>query len=217
MKYQELKDANKKLERQVGLLYRQQQRNEQQYIREHEPFKARRYQILSVRLRVTKETRDRLTEYGRKMKKNQLGREYVVSGCFIGWYINEEKGGELRPCFFGGITYSRFDEILSIEIAEQVDGHCSKCRRYKDGLCYRNGGMDLSKKCADHKVEETDFTCPKYEEKTELWSWDREKHYPNVTVLKHEKPVKYRIYAINWGTYTEWEEKEIKSMYRFKP
>jgi hypothetical protein len=75
------------------------------YIAEHEPFKVHRYQILNVRLRVTEETRKNLTDAGRKMKKNQLGHEYTVTGCFTGWYISKERGGELRPCFFGGITY----------------------------------------------------------------------------------------------------------------
>lgn len=215
MTYQELQEKNKALDRQIESICRQQAKNEKRYIEEHEPFPFRRYQRVMVTLRVTEENRKHLTEKEKAKRRYQKGYEYSVVGCLNGYII--DKDGTLRPTFFGGTYYGRFDEIVSITPTEQIEGHCSKCRRYKDGLCYRNGGMDLSKKCADHKVEEDDFTCPKYEELTELWSYDGEKHYPNVTIVKHEKPVKYRIYAINWGTYSEWDEKEIKTMYRFKP
>ena len=214
MTYEELEKMNKDLDKQADKLYRQQTKNELKYIAEHEPFKVHRYQILNVRLRVTEETRKNLTDAGRKMKKNQLGHEYTVTGCFTGWYISKERVGELRPCFFGGITYSRFDEIVSIESAEQIEGHCSKCRKYKDGYCYMMGGKDISVKCASHKVKDDDYTCPKYEELTELWSVDGKKHYPNVTILKHSKPLKYIIYSLNWQYYEEWKENEVEKFYR---
>lgn len=216
MTYEELQKMNADLEKQADKLYRQQTKNELKYIAEHEPFKVHRYQILNVRLRVTKETRMNLSPSGRKMKKNQLGHEYTVTGCFIGWLISKERGGELRPCFFGGITYSRFDEIVSIEPGEQIEGHCSKCREYKDGYCYMMGGKDISVKCATHKVKKDDYTCPKYEELTELWDKQGERHYPNVTICKHCKPIHYNIYALNWGSYWECPQEVIDSNYTFE-
>lgn len=216
MIYEELKAMDNALEKQADKLYRQQTKNELKYIAEHEPFKVHRYQRLNVRLRMTEKTRKNLTDAGRKKKKNQLGHEYTVTGCFTGWYISKEHDGELRPCFFGCITYSRFDEIVSIESAEQIDGHCSKCLNYKDGLCYMAGGKDISKKCATHKVEKDDFTCPNYEELTELWSKDGERHYPNVTIVKHSQPLKYRVYSLNWQYYEEWKQDIINSNYTFE-
>lgn len=216
MTYEELQKMNADLEKQADKLYRQQTKNKLEYIAEHEPFKVHRYQILNVRLRVTKETRMNLSPSGRKMKKNQLGHEYTVTGCFIGWLISKERGGELRPCFFGEITYSRFDEILSIEPGEQIEGHCSKCLNYKNGYCYMAGGKDISVKCATHKVKKDDYTCPKYEELTELWDKQGERHYPNVTICKHCKPIHYNIYALNWGSYWECPQEVIDSNYTFE-
>ena len=216
MTYEELEKMNKDLDKQVDKLYRQQTKNELKYIAEHEPFKVHRYQILNVRLRVTEETRNTLTDAALTKKKYQLGHEYTVTGCFIGWHIREHDG-ELRPCFFGGTTYSRFDEIVSIESAEQIEGHCSKCLKYKDGYCYLAGGKDISVKCATHKVKKDDYTCPKYEELTELWEKHGEhRHIPNVTICKHHHPIGYRIYALNWGSFCEWSQDVIDSNYTFE-
>ena len=174
------------------------------------------YERITVRLRVTEETRKHLIDKELTKRKNQVGYEYSVTGCFNGWYIHEDGNGELKPCLFGDVSYSRFDEVVSIERADQIEGHCSKCRKYKDGLCYMAGGKDISKKCATRKVGKDDYTCPKYEELTELWSKDGKKHYPNVTIVKHEKPVKYRIYSLNWQYYEEWGPEIIDFNYTFE-
>ena len=217
MTYEELKKANKDLDKQADKMYRKQAKNELKYIAEHEPFKVHRYQILNVRLRVTEETRKNLTDAGRKMKKYQLGHEYTVTGCFTGWYISEEHDGELRPCFLGGITYSRFDEIVSIESAQQIEGHCSQCLKYKKGYCYLAGGKDISVKCATHKVKKDDYTCPKYEEITELWEkYGEHRHIPNVTICKHKNPISYRIYSLDWSCFCEWPQEVIDSNYAFE-
>jgi hypothetical protein len=78
------------------------------------------------------------------------------------------------------------------------------------------GGKDISVNCATHKVKKDDYTCPHYEEKTELWDKDGEKHYPNVTICKHKKPIGYRIYSLNWDYYCEWPQEVIDSNYTFE-
>jgi hypothetical protein len=105
---------------------------------------------------------------------------------------------------------------VSIEPGEQIEGHCSKCLNHKDGYCYMMGGKDISVKCATHKVKKDDYTCPKYEELTELWDKQGERHYPNVTICKHCKPICYNIYALNWGSYCEWPQEVIDSNYTFE-
>lgn len=214
MNFEELKNQLKKIERQERMCHARSVRVRETYKRQNAPMKLRKYERITVRFKVTKETRERLTEKECRMRKWQLGNEYSVTGCFDGWYINEDGNGEILPILNGGESYSRFDELLSIERAEQIDGHCSKCRSYKDGYCYKLGGKDYGKRYATHKVGKDDFTCPKYEEMTELWKYG--KHYPNVTILKHLTPYKYRIYSLNWHTYTEWEERLIKSIYSFE-
>ena len=213
MTYEELQRKTADLKKQADELHRQQSECEQEYIDEHEPFKTHRYMRLKVRLRVTEKTRDTLTDAGRRMKKYQLGHEYTASGCFIGWHICMNRCGELRPCFFGGATYSQLDEIVSIEPDRQIDGHCSKCRMYKDGYCYMMGGKEFGVEYATHKVKADDYTCPRYEELTELWNKSGDIHYPNVAICKHKNPVAYRIYSRDWAYYTEWSQESIDSNY----
>lgn len=215
MNYDELKKELKKIERQEAMCHARYVRTREIYKRQNAPLPLQKYERITVRLRVTEETRKHLVDKELTKRKNQVGYEYSVTGCFTDWYIHEGGNGELKPCLFGDVSYSRFDEIVSIEPAEQIEGHCSKCRRYKDGFCYMAGGKDISKKCATHKVGKDDFTCPKYEELTELWSKCGSEHYPNVTILKHSKPLKYRIYSLNWQYYEEWKEKEVEEFYRF--
>lgn len=215
MNFEELKKELKKIERQEAMCHARYVRTRETYKRQNAPLHLRKYERITVRLRVTEETRKHLVDKELSKRKNQVGYEYSVTGCFTDWYIHEDGNGELKPCLFGDVSYSRFDEIVSIEPADQIEGHCSKCRRYKDGLCYMAGGKDISKKCATHKVGKDDFTCPKYEELTELWSADGKKHYPNVTILKHSKPLKYLIYSLNWQYYEEWKENEVEKFYRF--
>ena len=216
MTYDELKKELKKNDWKEARCRLKSAHAREEYRRQNAPISLRKYERITVRLRVTEETRKRLTDKERTMRKYQLGREYDVTGCFTDWYIHEDGNGELKPCLFGGDSYSRYDEVVSIERAEQIEGHCSKCRKYKEGLCYMAGGKDISRKCATHKVREDDFTCPLYEELTELWSKDGKKHYPNVTILKHEKPVKYRIYSLNWKYYEEWGPEIIDFNYTFE-
>lgn len=214
MTFDELQKGIKKLERQELMCHARQVRLRNQYIKQNAPMKLRKFERIKVTLRVTEETRKRLVGKELEKKRNQVGYEYSVIGCFDGWYIHEDGKGELKPCFFRGPFFSRFDDIVKIEPAEQIDGHCSKCRMYKDGLCYMIGGKDLGKSCAHHKVADDDYTCPLYEEKTELWDrWEKEKHYPNVTVLKHEKPIEYRVYSLNWNYYTKYTEDELERYY----
>ena len=213
MTYEELKKEKKALEQKAESFYHKIDVLKEKYIEEHQPFPIKRYQRMMVRLRVTEEHRKCLDERSKKMRKYQLGYEYCVTGIFIGFAIGDN--GELRPCFFGDNGYSRYDEIVSMEMtAEQPIGDCTKCRLYKDGLCYMMGGMTISERLATHKVKDGDVVCPHYEERTELWQDG--KHYPNVTIVRRKKGTFYRIYSLNWDYFTEWEENIIKANYSFE-
>ena len=189
-----------------------------QYIEEHQPLPLKRFQRIKVRVRVTEASRKMLTDDARKEKRYALGATYTIIGVFNGYAINDN--GEVVPCCYGKGDYrGRYDEILSVELTEdQPDGNCNKCLKAKDGHCYMMGGKDISVKCASHKVKADDYTCPKYEELTELWDkyGENRKHYPNVTICKHQKPIGYRIYALNWGSYCEWSQEVIDSNYTFE-
>ena len=216
MTYEELQKEIKKLERQERMCFARQVKARELYKKQNAPMKLRKYERIKVRLRVTEETRKHLVASELTKRKNQVGYEYTVVGCFDGWYIHEDGHGELKPCFFRGPSYSRFDDVIGIESAEQIDGHCSKCKMYKEGLCYMIGCRDLGKKYAHHKVEDDDCTCPLYEEVIELWDKYEGGRYPNVTVLKHEKPLEYRIYSQNWKYYTKYSQKDVELLYCFE-
>lgn len=216
MSFEDFKQMLKKIERQESMCHARKVRLRESYKRKNEPIHLRKHERINVRLRVTDKTREALPDDVRNMQKYQLGKEYCVTGYFEGWYIHEDGNGELKPILYGDVSYSRFDDIISIEIAEQADGICSKCRHYKDGYCYLAGGKNLGKSCATHKVVNGDLTCPEYEELTELWDISGEKHYPNVTIMKNKKPVKYRIYSLNWDYYTEYGKEIIDANYRFE-
>ena len=208
-----LDEEKKRIEHEIVRVYDKKKNLQLKYIRELLPFEIRKWQRVTIRLMVTAESRKLMTDYQRRLKKNQEGYVYCVTGCVIEWIVGDE--GEARPCFYGDVWYNRYDKILDIELAEQVDGHCSKCLKYKDGLCYMMGGKDISKNCATHEVGERDMTCPRYEEMTQLWDKQIEgRHYPNVTIVKHAKPVKYRIYSLNWDYFSEYSEKEIETYYK---
>ncbi len=189
---------------------------EERYIASNLPFKFKENMYLTVQLMVTEKTLELLTDAQKKMKKNQLGHVYEVTGCCHTMLIME--GGELRPDFWYK-NYRRTDKVVGIKAAKQVISSCKLCLKYKDGLCYRLGGKNISEKCAVGKVGDDNLTCPKYEERTELWRKNGEQyiHYPCVTILRHSNPLKYRIYSEDWKTYTEWEESIIKCNYVEKP
>ena len=214
MTYEELQKANKKLEQQANMCYARQKRNRKLYIKHNAPFTFRKYERITIRLRVTEETRKRLSDKEKKMKKWRLGNEYSVTGAFDCWYIHEDGHGELIPALFRAPEYSRFDEVLGIESCkEQPQGSCKLCRRHKEGLCYLAGGMEFGKSYATEKVEPNQYPCPLYEEKIELWSKDGKRHYPNVVYLPNEKA--YYIYSLTWVTYTKYTPKEIEESFVF--
>lgn len=220
MNFEQLKEKEKafdkdleSLHKQEKAIYEKKKKNQMAYIKSVLPFEMRKYQRVTIKLMVTEKSRELMSETQRRYKKNQVGYTYCVTGCVHDWIVGDD--GDARPCFFGDVTYNRYDKIIDIELAEQIEGHCSKCRKYKDGLCYMLGGKDISKKCAHHKVGERDFTCPKYEELTELWDKHiGDRHYPNVTIVKHAVPVKYRIYSLNWDYFLEYDEQEIEKYYK---
>ena len=84
-----------------------------------------------------------------------------------------------------------------------------------------NGGKNLSKSCASHKVEDGDIVCPKYEEvlPNGLYQYGEANRYcPNVTMLQDSKGKSiYRVYAPNWSYYTEYTEDEIWRFYSKEP
>ena len=219
MNFEQLKEKEKAFDKELQSLHKQEKaiyekkkKNRMAYIKGLLPFEMRMWQRVTIKLMVTEQSRKMMSEYQRRFKKNQVGNVYSVTGSVYNWFVGEN--GEAKPSFYGGIKYNPYDKIVDIKLVEQIDGHCSKCLKYKDGLCYMNGGKDLGKECAHHKVGERDFTCPKYEEKTELWDRFTEgRHYPNVTIVKHAKPVKYRIYNLDWSWYTEYEEQSIDKYY----
>lgn len=222
MTYEELKKELKDIERQQALCERRYARVREKYKLQNAPLQVKKYQRVTVKLRVTEETRKRLTDKEKSRRKNQAGNEYSVTGYFVGWYIHEDGNGELKPCFYGDVSYSRFDEIISIELAkEQPTGDCSKCRLFKDGYCYMAGGKDMGKRYATHKVKDGDIVCPKYEEILEggLYEYGHaSRHCPNVTVLQDAKEKKkYRVWSLNWNYYVEYNENEIWKFYTKEP
>ena len=221
MTYDELQKQTKALEKEKDKVYnkyfKQIQKMKLQYIEEHKPMHVKRFQRITVRLRVTEETRKRYTEEYRAKKKYQLGRDYNLSGAFNGWHIGND--GQLKPCFYGGTSYNSTDEVVSVSLAkDQPEGHCSKCRCYKDGLCYMMGGKDLGKSCAVWKITDDMVPCPKYEEIQEggLYEYDG-KHCPNVTKVWKNGKVFYHVYSLNWYCYTEYSEDEVWRSYTKEP
>ena len=158
MTFEELKEQERRYNRRVYAAHLRLAEAEKQYIEEHQPLPLKRYQRISVRLRVTEEHRKWLIDKYRNMKKYQLGNEYVVRGFFVGYNIGDK--GDIRPCLYGMNSYSRYDEIVSVTLTkEQPQGDCRKCIRYKDGGCYMTGGESPS-----HKVKDGDVVCPQYRE-----------------------------------------------------
>lgn len=222
MTFEELKKELKEIKRQEALCERRYVRIRETYKRQNAPIQLKKYQRVTVVLRVTEETRKHLTDKEKTKRRNQVGNEYTVTGFFVGWYIHGDGNGELKPCFYGDVSYSRFDDIVSIKLAEhQPVGKCEKCRLYKDGFCYMAGGKDMGKRYATHKVKDGDIVCPKYEEILEggLYEYgDASRHCPNVTVLQDAKEKKkYRVWSLNWNYYEEYNENEIWKFYTKEP
>ena len=221
MTYEELNKQLKAIERKEEAFSRKCGKEElklkMQYISEREPMHVKRFQRITVRLRVTEETRSRYTEEYRAKKKYQLGREYNLSGAFNGWHIGND--GQLKPCFYGGPSYNSTDEVVSVTLAkDQPCGDCSKCRCYNDGLCYMMGGKDISKRLAVWPITDDMVPCPRYDEIQEggLYEYG-ERHCPNVTKVWKNGKVFYHIYSLNWNYYTEWSENEVWRCYTKEP
>ena len=221
MTYEELDKQLKAIKRKEDAFMRKCGREKlklkQQYIDGREPMHFKRFQRISVRLKVTEATRQRLIESYRAKKKYQLGREYTVAGPFNGWAIGDD--GQLKPCFYSGPSYNSTDEVVSVELAkDQPEGHCSKCRCHKDGLCYMMGGKDMGKRFAVWEITDDMVVCPKYEEILEggLYEYG-EKHCPNVTKRVKNGKVFYQVYSLNWNYYTEYSEDEVFHFYTKEP
>ena len=223
MTYEELEKKTKSLEKEQEKVYakysKQIHKLNTDYISEHKPICLKRFQRIMVRLRITEESRKYMDDKHRAMAKNQLGKEYSLSGVFNGWCIG--KKGDIRPCFYGEPSYSAYDEVLSVELAkEQPEGHCSKCRCHKDGLCFMMGGKDISNRLAVWKITDDMVTCPKYEEIVDggLYEYgDASRYCPNITKVLKKGEVFYRVYSLNWNYYTEYSEKEIWHYYTKEP
>jgi len=191
-----------------------------QYIEEHQPLPLKRFQRIKVTARVTEESRKRMLEGYRKMKKNALGATYTITGVFNGYRIDD--AGYVVPCFYGEGDYRGWcDEILSVELtADQPEGNCNKCRRAKNGSCYMSGGKHAMWKIDEDKM----VPCPKYEEVVEGGLYGIKgrifpaRYYPKVTRVKTEygKWI-YRLYEGDWYCYTENTEREIKNYYTSEP
>ena len=226
MTYEELEKQLKAIEKEENAFMRKCSKKEynlkMKYINEHKQIDIKRFQRISVRLRITEETRKLIGDKHRAMAKNQLGKEYTITGVFNGWAIG--KDGQLKPCFYGGQSYSSTDEVVKVELTKaQPEGDCTKCRCYKDGLCYMMGGKTIGKYCAVWKITDDMVICPKYEEIVEGGLWGRlniwpHEHKPNVT-FRYDKngKKKYRLYSLNWNYYTEHSEDVIKKCYSFEP
>ena len=212
-----LKAINRKEDAFIRKCGKEELKLKQQFIEEHKPLHVKRFQRICVRLRVTEESRKWMDERHKKMAKNQAGREYTLTGPFNGWGI--AKDGQLKPCFYGDPSYPSTDEVVSVELAkDQPEGDCSKCRCYKDGLCYMMGGKDLGKSCAVWKITDDMVPCPKYEEVMEggLYEYG-DKHCPNVTKRWKKGKLFYHVYSLNWNYYTEYSEDEVFRFYTKEP
>lgn len=221
MTYEELQKKTNALEKEQDKLYckyaKKISKLKVEYIEEHKPMHFKRFQRITVRLRVTEATRKYLDDKHRAMAKYQLGKEYTLTGVFNGWHIGND--GQLKPCFYGGPSYNSSDDVVSVTLAkDQPCGDCSKCRCHKDGLCYMMGGKDMGKSFAVWKITDDMVTCPKYEEIQEggLYEYG-ERHCPNVTKVWRNGKVFYHVYSLNWNYYTEYSEDEIKRYYSREP
>ena len=223
MTYEELDKQVKAIKREEEAFSRKCSKKElalkMKYINEHKTIDLKRFQRITVRLRVTEATRKKLIDSYKAKKKYQLGREYTLIGVFNGWYIGND--GQLKPCFYGEPTYDSTDEVVSVELTkDQPEGHCSKCRCYKDGLCFMMGGKDISNRLAVWKITDDMVVCPKYEEILDggLYEYgDASRHCPNVTKVWRKGKLYYNIYSLNWNYYTEYSEDEVKRYYTIEP
>lgn len=115
------------------------------YIEERLPFPFKWYEKIVIDLEVTEETRSRLYEEARAMKKFALGRRYKKKGLIIGWCIGDD--GEIRPSLYGmNSYYSKTDIIHSVKQDKQDPERCRDCRRCKNGDCYSAGGDTPTRK-----------------------------------------------------------------------
>lgn len=216
MTYEELKAQEKATEAEIKKIERRYRAAERRYIKEHAPFPLRLHQRVTIRLRVTEKSFAMMAKSERRKKCNQVGTEYELTGLHTGYGI-EEKDGTIYPCFYR-MAYRANDEILTYFPAIiQCSHKCDECIKAKDGLCYRNGGKDLGKCYADHKIKPDDFSCSDCEiikpdgcYVARGWM-DAGKFYPNLTYLPHRQM--YRVYSLNWKWCEEYNESEFLEHY----
>lgn len=190
------------------------------YITDHQPLELKRFQRIRVTLRVTETTVKQLRNSERKRKNRaHVGSIYRIKGIFNGYSIGDD--GQVKPCFYGDVSYAPTDEVVSVELTDnQPDGECSKCLRSKEGLCYMFGGKDQGKRFAVWKITDDMVPCPRYEEVIPGGLWAKkgmvwpERHYEATRVTDKQGRHKYRLFegAIG-GCFCEYEEEYIKRLY----
>lgn len=210
MTFEELMKEEQRLQSHVDFYNKEISKLYGKYVDEHIPEGLHRRQWLKARLRVTEEHVGSMSEAMRKKRKYQPGYEYEITGYCYNFIVGEH--GDIRPCFYEH-SYSRHDELLSLEAVTPPEGSCDKCYLYKGGKCYKAGGMDCES-CATHRVQYEDEPCPKYEERTELYFNGKP---VNATIVRIDGEKFYRIYNKNWTCYSQWIEKWINQNYTFEP
>lgn len=186
------------------------------YIRDHEPLHLKKYQHIEVRLEVTQNTRNRLTQKACAMPAYALGHKYTVKGVFLGYKMTEK--GVVFPWLMNCRRMIAYDRLIDIKLSKnQPQGDCRKCLFCRNGYCYPNGRLGDDLDFADHQIENGDIVCPKYEEVIQggfSLRFDPEKHYPNVTMVKNTYGnTIFRIYTSDWRSYTQWSKDDVRSLY----
>ena len=178
-----------------------------QYIDEHKPADIKPNQHITVRMRITEESR----KLSNARKQLPVGHVYTVKGSFYSWRIS--KRGEVIPVLWMDGRISDFDELVSVEIdKDQPNGKCEKCLKYKDGKCFRNGGKEYPD--LGEEIKPGSLVCPRYEEIITEGLDDAftpGTNYPNVTKTtdKHGKSV-YRFYSPDFECFVERDAKEVE-------
>lgn len=178
-----------------------------QYIDEHKPADIKRNQRVTVRMRITEESKRLSTN-----KHLSVGHVYTVNGPFYSWRISGR--GEVIPVLWIDGRISDFDEFVSVEIdKDQPSGKCEKCLHYKDGKCFHNGGKEYPE--LGYEIKPGALVCPRYEEVITEGLDDAftpGTNYPNVTKVtdRHGKSV-YRFYSKNFDFYVERDAKTVEN------
>lgn len=205
MDLEELKQKNDSIDKQIGEinkqrfeLERKKDENRRAYFEEHKPNTFRLFERIAVRARVTQEHFDLMSYKDQKKKKNQVGSIYTKKGLFGEWHL--EKNGDIVPLLING-NFHYADEFVDAKSIEQIDGQCGYCNYYKEGHCYRCGGMEDGPKFAVREVDEDGFTCPEYLEFIGHYydCWGKKYH---VEYAPHKK--EYHIHDTLGDKYNLW-------------